>query len=452
MWSEHWVRSRMPKLAGFKLYVPVMMTPQGIPVFTSPYLFAVAYDANKGGGSSNGAQTSATVSSFTIASGAMLLVGICNFNPKTVDASSVNWNTSEALASVITPRAAANGTRLNVYGITAPTSGTHDITTTFSSNNGWGINAMSLTGMDTTAPVQATQSGEDSGAVSSFSLSITTTVAGSLIVDFTFRNGPELDTATQSGQTMRLDYSYTNGDGTAFQLPMSTTTAASTGSHPVGYSWPTNTRNWTCMLLEIQPLTSTTYNQDVFATTTLAASMLTPKTILQALTASTTGTASIAMIKNFVRTLSATATATASVLKGLSQALTATTTITTSIEASRAYLQALTATLMATASLTKVNVWARTLSAAVTGTATIAKIVSANIAMTATATITATVEATRGVLMTAAVATTAIITTAIGKTLVASVSILAKVSAPFWRTKYPAHGDGEDYEIKYPHE
>lgn len=197
---------------------------------------------------------------------------------------------------------------------------------------------------------------------------------------------------------------------------------------------------------------NTEYNQSLDATTTATASMLTPKTIVQTIAASVTGTASMSLIKDFVRTLSAGATATASMLKGMAMTLGAAVTGTASLTAERVFLVAMDAVVSATASMTKAIGYARTLGATVAATASITKNVALSVVMSAGATITAAITAGREVTMNAAVAVTATVASAIGKTLDVTVSIIAKISAPFWRTKYPAHGDEDDYEIKYPHD
>lgn len=48
--TEQYIRAYFAswKLLPFKIYIPVFQTPQGIPVFASPYLFAIAFDAAAG--------------------------------------------------------------------------------------------------------------------------------------------------------------------------------------------------------------------------------------------------------------------------------------------------------------------------------------------------------------------------------------------------------------------
>lgn len=195
---------------------------------------------------------------------------------------------------------------------------------------------------------------------------------------------------------------------------------------------------------------TTQYDQAVNASVAVSASMLTPKTIVRTLDATATGSASVAMIKDFVRTLEATASITAQALKGLAMELSASTSITASILAQRAYLVAMNAAVAVSAS-TQTAI-GKLLEATASVSATLTKTFSVAQLLSATASITATLEAGREKVLEAAVAVSSTIQTAIGKTLTANVSIIAKVFAPFWRTKYPAHGDGDDYDVKYPHD
>ncbi len=139
-------------------------------------------------------------------------------------------------------------------------------------------------------------------------------------------------------------------------------------------------------------------------------------------------TATIAKTSTLARTLQATAAITASVTKGLSKALTASAAITSTLTKIPNKLLAVTTAITATLDKTQAKV------------------------LSATAAVTATMVAGRAVIMTATVATTATVGKTVGKLLAVTLSITAKVLAPFWRTKYPTHGDEDDYQIKYPHD
>lgn len=245
---------------------------------------------------------------------------------------------------------------------------------------------------------------------------------------------------------------------------------------------------------------ATTYNQSVTATATVTGSIV--KGLSKTL--SVTPAVSATVLKQMAKSLTATATATANMVKQMAKSLIGNVAVTASMVATKVYLETLEATVAVTsaitkipgklltgtasvtASLTKVSTLTRTLqaTAAVTGavlkgltktlTATSAvsgvltkvpgKLLQATAAitatidktqakvLTATAAVTASLVAGRAVIMNATVATTATVEKTVGKLLAVTLSITAKVLAPFWRTKYPAHGDEDDYQIKYPHD
>lgn len=152
------------------------------------------------------------------------------------------------------------------------------------------------------------------------------------------------------------------------------------------------------------------------------------KEMAKTLTVTSTNTASI--IKQMAKTLSVTATHTGQVWKELARTLSVTTTVSAAMEATRVFLQ--------------------TLSATVTNTATMDKLIGK--ALTVTSTVTSTISKSRLVTLDVATAITSDMSRLVGKTLTVTLSIAARVSAPFWKSKYPPHGDEEDYNIKYNHD
>lgn len=178
----------------------------------------------------------------------------------------------------------------------------------------------------------------------------------------------------------------------------------------------------------------------------VTASMVATKVYLETLEAIASVTASITKFPG--KLLTGTATVTGAITKSLtlSRTLQATATITSSV--TKGLSKALTVTVGVTSSITKIP--GKILQATAAVSASIDKIQAR--VLTATASVTASIEAGRAVIMTATVATTATVEKTVGKLLAITLSIIAKISAPFYKEKYPAHGDGEDYEIKYPHE
>lgn len=252
--------------------------------------------------------------------------------------------------------------------------------------------------------------------------------------------------------------------------------------------------------IEITYTSTTTYNQDVIATATATASII--KGMSKTVSATATATASV--LKQMSVSMSAGASVAASIVKQMAKELLANVSSTAQMTATKVYLETLEAIATVTGAITKIpgkllsststisasvatalNL-SRTLQATASVTASVVKGLSKTLeattsvagsitkvpgkllsavasvtaaietaqakVLTATATITATVEASRAVIMTATTTVTADVSKVVGKLLSVTASITAKILAPFWRTKYPAHGDGEDYEIKYPHD
>lgn len=244
----------------------------------------------------------------------------------------------------------------------------------------------------------------------------------------------------------------------------------------------------------------TIYNQTLDATTTVSGALLKQMSKTLAVTSSV----SASVLKQLTQTFNVTATATASMFKQMAKTFDVTATINAALEATKVYLQDLDATLNVSATiakvpgklldvtstisatLTKTISTSKILEATATVTASVTKglsktlgattTVAANLTkipgklleastaitaiidktqakvLTATANVTATIVAGRAVIMNATTTVSAEVAKQVGKLLTVTATITAKILAPFWRTKYPAHGDGDDYEIKYPHD
>lgn len=231
------------------------------------------------------------------------------------------------------------------------------------------------------------------------------------------------------------------------------TTFRAAGSNSIAVSAAASSQ-LTLQTISIAPfISSVTYNQTLDATAVAVTATITrAMTYVKTLAATAAVTASITKLHNFLKTLSATATVTANLAKGLAYTMGATVAVTANMTAERVFLITMNAITAVTSNLTKTHAYVRTLAANVAVSAIMAKQIALSQILSATAAITAEMTAGRTIIMNAAVAVTSTMTSAIGKTLTASVSIVSRILAPFWRTKYPAHGDDDDYEIKYPHD
>lgn len=437
--AEGMIRGMVPKLVPVRVAIPQFAGgPSWLPNPASPYLFAIAFDAV---GSNNAGSTSPTTANVTVSGSNRLMMLRTGSVSDTDTAYTYNGDGFTAVPSGKSSYLGAAREGVALYYLIAPDTGTNSLSVSHSSNGKriWGV---SYTGAHQSTPIDSSTNAAPGGAATT--TSPTTTVVAANCWLFA---GVSTD---QGGETAGASTTE-RGSAAGGSITVDSNGTVGTGSQSLNVTHSsTSTRAYA--IASIAPVGSTEYTQSVDATTSVSASMLTPKTIVQTVSAAVSGSASVSMIKDFVRTLEATATATASVLKGLAMSLEATVTVTATTLAERVYLVTMDVLTSATASLTKTVGYVRTLSAGATATASIAKQLALSAVLDAAVSITATIAATREVVMNAAVATTVTITTAIGKTLTASVSILAKISAPFWRTKYPAHGDGEDYEIKYPHD
>jgi len=339
----------------------------------------------------------------------------------------------------------ASGSRyLYLFMLVNPASGANNVVLTASGSVDFCSFASSYTGAKQTGQPDAHTTNTNNGT-SPYSASLTTVADNSWVVAIAYNDAG--GAAAGTGTALRASNC---GAGPAFIDSNGAVTPA--GSRALEITHNASTVNRAMVLASIAPVSAIQHDQNIDASTSVSASILTPKTIVQTITGSAGVVASVSMIKDFMRTLDAGATATATVLKGLTMDLTASVTSTADMVVTRVFLLTLEALTSATATMDKAMAYARTLEATATATASMARQIATSVAMTAETTVTATIDLVREIVMTATVATEATITTLIGKTLDATVSIVAKISAPFWRTKYPAHGDEDDYEIKYPHE
>lgn len=224
------IKGSIPRTFPVKIYIPVLQTPQGIPVFSSPYLFAIAYDTSGVAQSASGSETTGSVA-LTIASGTSLWSHVWSANPQQA-ASTVKWNTSENLTSAVS-RAQTSFTTNDIWYIAAPTAGSFNLTVTYTSACEFDVSGVSLTGTHA-SPLGATAS-NGSASASAIDSATTTTVDNSWIVDGATINGNQTTTATGSGHTLRQDFVHNISSVLKSALGTMTTTTA--GSYSPGYSW-----------------------------------------------------------------------------------------------------------------------------------------------------------------------------------------------------------------------
>lgn len=481
--AEGLIRGLVQKRIPFKIYIPQLASAgPGFPVMQSPYLFAIAYD--NADGTTYGSQPR-TVSIAVSGSNRGMAMHTSSISDPGSSMPTYNAVAATEVGRGTFPGAGRTGSVLSF--LVAPATGTN--TASFpSSGSGLLGQASSYTGTHQTTPADSHANTSGSGTT----VTGTTTVVAAncwLVSGSSDAGGSGYANGTA---TLRK----TSGNGAALWDSAGT---VSTGSQSKTITM--SSAAWEAVTMSVAPVASSSYNQAVTANLAVTATLV--KQMSKTLSGTATVTATL--VKQMAKTLTATAVAiTATIRKQMAKALNANIVVTATLLATKVTLKALEATMAVTASIVKIpgkvlsstaavtatlaktSTLARTLqaTAAITAsvtkglskaltasaaiTSTLTKIPNKLLAVTtaitatldktqakvlsATAAVTATMVAGRAVIMTATVATTATVGKTVGKLLAVTMSITAKVLAPFWRTKYPTHGDEDDYQIKYPHD
>ena len=484
---EGMIRGWMPKMIPVKVMVPQFamtgIQPGWLPNPGSPYLFAVAFDAY---GENTSGTSSPTTCNVTVSGSNRLMILRTGSVSDTDTAETYNGSSFTLIGKSTYLGTAREGVAL--YYLIAPATGTNSLSVSHSSSGKriWGVN---YTGCAQTSPIDSSNADAPGSSATTTVMTTTVVASGCWLV-----GGCSTDQGGESAGTNTTQ----RGTGAGGSLYLDSNGTVGTGSQSINCNHPsTSTRAYVVASIKSG---ATEFTQAVTATASVAASVI--KGLDKTLSAGATASASV--LKQMSIAMNAATSVAASITKQFTRELIAAVTGTAEMVATKVYLQTLEALTTATASLTKIpgklldagatatasidkllNL-ARTLTASATATASVTKGLSKTITagasavasitkvpgklleaatavtasidkvqakvLEATATITATVEAGRAVIMEAAVTATATVDKTIGKLLTATLSIVAKVIAPFWRTKYPAHGDGDDYEIKYPHD
>jgi len=450
---------------------------------------AIAYDSSS---KNIGTTNSLTVSHTTSGSNRLLITGgVLQDNTRSWTSVEYNGVGTTQIGSNFTYT--ANNAPGQMRYLIAPATGTNNTVFTCSGSIQMRGIVASYTGCLQSGVPDGTAQGNGGS-----SFNVTVTAANCWMVSVTIGFNNDFDTpgasyVTLAGALTTLRQYY--DDGLAYADSNGT---VSTGS--VAVQWTGLKSNNGRIAASIAPLATTQYDQTVTATVTPAASFIRQVSKTMAVTS----TVSASVLKQLTQTFNVTATATASMFKQMAKTFDVTATVSAALEATKVYLLDLDASLNISATLTKVpgklldatstitatltktistskileataNVTAsltkglsKTLGATTTIAASLTKIpgklLEASTAITATidkiqakvleatVNVSASLEAGRAVVMNATTTVTAEVSKQVGKLLSVTATITAKILAPFWRTKYPAHGDEDDYEIKYPHD
>ncbi len=196
---ETWVRSRMPK--PFRIYIPKFVTPQGIQIPASPFLFAIAYDTS----GSNTFSASPRTWSHTC-TGSNLKLFITPNSTAGATPSAVTYNSIAYTAQVQTLQTVANAYDMSMFYKDSPSTGANTVSVTCASNVGGG--SFSYTGCAT--GIDSSNKGLDAGTT--LITGTTTVVVANCWLIMTGTSGGANPTGG-TGTTLRLQWQGGTGTG-----------------------------------------------------------------------------------------------------------------------------------------------------------------------------------------------------------------------------------------------
>lgn len=188
---ETWVRERMPK--PFRIYIPKLVTPDGITIPASPFLFAIAYDAS--GSNTFGASPRTWTHTCTGSDGKLFITPNSTSNQTP---SSVTYNSASA-TQVSTIQVVANAYDMTMFYKDSPSTGANTVSVTCGSSVGGG--SFSYTGCAT--GIDSSAKGLDAGTT--LITGTTTVVAANCWLIMTGTSGGTNPTSG-TGTTVRLQW------------------------------------------------------------------------------------------------------------------------------------------------------------------------------------------------------------------------------------------------------
>lgn len=255
--TEQYVREFLAhfKITPFKIYVPVLQTVGGTPVFSSPYLFAIAFD--NAGDSGEKANTTPWSFSFTATGSNLSMVSsFVNWNNSgTVSVSSVTYNSVSFTFGINQTAFTPADYIAQQYYLASPATGANTASVAFTGNSYGRMGMTSFSGTNTASPKDNTAVAHTAGATS-LSGSITTNFANSFIVDVIGCDNATLGTLASS-QTTEWVTSTTDPRGSSRKA---TTTA---GSYSMAWSWTTSSEAGNA-IIAIRELAAAAVNSGFF--------------------------------------------------------------------------------------------------------------------------------------------------------------------------------------------
>lgn len=197
------------------------------------------------------AATSAASATLTVAHtcavGSVLFVGVTQDNSFS-DPTGVTYNGSAMTKVTPTANTPAN---VSIWYHTAPTTGSsQNVVVTFASSS-WGtVGAISFTGVDTSYPVGISGGNHQTVADSTPTVTVTTTVDNSWLLDTFYLNDRSRTSTAGAGQTKQWSGDTTAAEGTRGEGSTEQTTTA--GSYTMSWSLSGNS-TWSIVAVEILP-------------------------------------------------------------------------------------------------------------------------------------------------------------------------------------------------------
>lgn len=127
---EQQIRENLREIKRIRIHIPILLTPQGVPMYISPYLFAIGFDA----ATTETTQVSspATYNHTVTGSNPYLFIG--SENNTTANAISALTYNSVALAQVATEVKVTGDRYCQGWGLAGPSTGTNTVSVTFTTD------------------------------------------------------------------------------------------------------------------------------------------------------------------------------------------------------------------------------------------------------------------------------------------------------------------------------
>ena len=188
-----------PRFKRVRIWIPVMQTPQGIPVFASPYILAIAFVRT----STTVNPASNTVAFDATATNGYLVVQTLKASSQTVSGVTYNGVATTQIMSA-DPSVPFSTQNNYLWGLAAPTTGTNNIVVSDSGAGTLVVDAALYSGAQQTTAIEAT--GTNSGALgTTASVSVTTITNNAWLVGYFRANSASGSFTAGSNTVVRTD-------------------------------------------------------------------------------------------------------------------------------------------------------------------------------------------------------------------------------------------------------